>query len=550
MTIPVISVFDIKDVMAKYNYQNMRFLIVDNIKPSQDILKQYVMRLTGKQVESTHYAQDVATICQLKSYDVILLGYDLGENQKNGQQILEELRVNRYINRQCIVILITAEVSQAMVLAALEHKPDHYLCKPYSLNELDKRLNDCLRKKGTMALIYQALDDDMPLQVIKHCKNALKIKNKYKAECLGIMSRQYFNLQQYDKAKKIYGTYQNSANCQWATIGLGKVALHEKKLNHAEKLFKLLIKKYPLYLASYDWLAVTYEEQFHYLFAEDILEQALQLSPRSLTRLQKYAHLCIHNEHFDKATSAYEQNFKLAHNSIHHCADNTIKYVQALIEYSPSLSPVDAKKINTKAFSFMKQMTRDFRDVDIKIQSHLLSACLLEITRENDLAKSEFELGKTLLTREQTNIPAEKLIDISITLKKLNKNNLASQILLINDEQESEANSTNNQINLEKTLKQRAQADIELALTFYGQQKYQQAISKLQKAAVSFPKHSAIKLNLIQILLVSYEQGDRKTTELYNAKALLDELKGFTLNITDEERLKKMQKKYQLIASI
>jgi DNA-binding response OmpR family regulator len=125
----------------------MRFLIVDNVKPSQDILKQFIMRFPNKQVDSTHYAQDVIAICRQKTYDVILLGYDLGDNQKNGQQILEELRVNKYINQQCIVILITAEVSQSMVLAALEHKPDHYICKPYSLNNLNKRLTDSLRKK-------------------------------------------------------------------------------------------------------------------------------------------------------------------------------------------------------------------------------------------------------------------------------------------------------------------------------------------------------------------------------------------------------------------
>jgi len=538
--------------MATYNYQNMRFLIVDNIKPSQDILKQFVMRLTDKQVDSTHYAQDVVAICQQKPYDVILLGYDLGENQKNGQQILEELRVNRYINRQCIVILITAEVSQSMVLAALEHKPDHYLCKPYSLNDLDKRLNDCLHKKITMAPIYQALDDGMPLQVIKQCKTALAGNNPYKAECLGILSRQYFDLKQFDKAKEIYSMYQHSANCQWATIGLGKVALHEKKLNHAEKLFKLLIKKYPLYLSSYDWLAVTYEEQFHYLFAEEILEQALQLSPRSLARLKKYAHLCVHNNHYDKATLAYESNFKLAHNSIHHCADNTIKYVKALIEHSPSLAMVDAKKINSKAMSFMKQMTRDFKEVDVKIQSHLLSACLFEITKEKQLADEELKRGQVLLAREQNNIAAESLVDISKTLQKLNENSLAYEILLISDKDKSDTDVVVERDNKEATLgpREKAKENIELGLSLYEQKKYPQAIIKLQEAAVYFPEHIGIKLNLLQAFLVSYEEGLFKGSPLNKAKDLLDELSNDTLNKAESDRLKKMQKKYQQVAGI
>ena len=110
--------------MTNIDYTNKYFLVIDNIKPSHDILKKFAMSLTTKQVDSTHYATDVIPLCLEKEYDVILLGYDLGEKQKNGQQLLEELRLSEVISRHCIVIMITAEVSQAMVLAALEHKPE------------------------------------------------------------------------------------------------------------------------------------------------------------------------------------------------------------------------------------------------------------------------------------------------------------------------------------------------------------------------------------------------------------------------------------------
>lgn len=118
--------------MLSINYSNKKFLIIDNIKPSHDILKKFAMTLTTKQVDSTHYAQNVISLCLEKQYDIIFLGYDLGEKQKNGQQILEELRTSEVISRHCIIIIITA---------ALEHKPDSYLCKPYSINALHKRLN-------------------------------------------------------------------------------------------------------------------------------------------------------------------------------------------------------------------------------------------------------------------------------------------------------------------------------------------------------------------------------------------------------------------------
>ncbi len=533
--------------MTDYIYQNMRFLIVDNVKPSQDILKQFIMRFSNKQVDSTHYAQDVIAICRQKTYDVILLGYDLGDNQKNGQQILEELRVNKYINQQCIVMLITAEVSQSMVLAALEHKPDHYICKPYSLNSLYKRLTDSLRKKEALSAIYKALDENRPELVIKHCENVLKANTPYKSECLAIMSSQYFDLELFDEAKAIFETYQNNKNCQWATIGLGKVALHESKLELAETLFKKLINHYPLYLTSYDWLAITYEAQLNYLFAEEILEQALQLSPRSLSRLQKYAQLCTQNENYDKATIAYKQNYKLARNSIHHCADNVLNYVNALIEYTPTLTTSEAKKENNKAFTYMKDMTRDFNGADLKIQSHLLSACLLKITKEESLANKHIDQAEVILAKEQMNIPEDSLHKIAKCLNRLNMTVLASQILVSDN---SLASSDSEPDIHSKNMKEKAQAAIESSLHLYKEKKYPQAIKKLVEADESFPNHSGIKMNLIQVLLMSYAESEEQLSLLNNVRRKIIEISSLNLNTVEQERLKKMKKKYQLIAGI
>lgn len=528
-------------------FKNMNFLIVDNIKPSQEILKQFALRFTSKQVESTHYAQDVAAICKQKQYDIILLGYDLGDGQKNGQQVLEELRVNRYINRQCIVILITAEISQAMVLAALEHKPDHYLCKPYSLNDLDKRLTACLHKKVHMAGIFDALDNNLPQIAIEQCNVALTENPIYKTECLGIMSRQYFDLGEYDKAREIYNSYQHAKNCQWATIGLGKLALHDRDLKQAEQLFKQLIVNHPLYLSSYDWLAVTYEEQLLYLLAEETLEKALSLSPRSLNRLQKYAQLCVQNEHFDKAVIALEKNYHLAHNSIHHCAENTIQYVKALLEHNTKISITEAKKSNTKAFSFMKKMNRDFKSTDIKIQTHLLTAGLYEITKERDLAHEHLADGEKLLLREQENLPTNKIIEIADILNKLHREHLANQILNESEKKIPAKNTTQ----IDKTgKKDKAQKFIDDALASFRKGHYQEALKKLEEAHTILPKHKGIKINLAHLSLMSYENKKVGNIKLHNIDRILIELSKEGLSQDERGRLNKMKKKYQQLAGI
>jgi len=542
--------------MTSIDYTNKYFLVIDNIKPSHDILKKFAMSLTTKQVDSTHYATDVIPLCLEKEYDVILLGYDLGEKQKNGQQLLEELRLSEVISRHCIVIMITAEVSQAMVLAALEHKPDSYLCKPYTVSELNKRLNTCSRKKQAMTPVYQALENDDKALVISLVNRALVNNTPYRAECLGIKSRQLFELQEFEKAKEIYKTYQNEKNCTWANIGLGKIALEENELENAENIFKSIIKLQPLYLPSYDWLALTYTKKFNNIFAEETLKEALKLSPRSVLRLKKYAGLCFENEHFENATNAYGQVYSLAYNSIHHSPHNALLFAKSLVNYSTELPLLEAKKMNNKAFSMLSQVNKNFNQPDIKIQSYLLSACLLENVHDYMVAKNKLDRGLQLLDLERHNIDPDGLKNIASSLTKLNRRSKASQLLTSANQQQTNKMSSpgkigelsNEQLNGGYTAT--AQKALTIGKELYESKNYDDAIESLTQALLLLPDHNGIKLNLLQVLLSAYEANNSKTHELKSAKKIILELISIPKNDEEYVRFKKIKRKYQqLVAS-
>jgi len=542
--------------MATINYQNKRFLIVDSIRPSHDILKKFVMSHTNKQVDSTPCAQDITSMCLEKQYDVILLGYDLGEKQKNGQQILEELRISELISRNCVVIIITAEVKQSMVLAALEHKPDSYLCKPYSLQELHNRLQKCIAKKTSMAEIYQAIDEDDKDLAISLVNNALIHNTPYKAECLGIKSRQLFDLERFDQAQKIYTAYQNKDNCHWASIGLGKIALQKNEFSNAETIFKNIIEQQPLYLPSYDWLASTYEKSNNKLYAEEVLEQALKLSPRSLGRQKTYAKLCFANKHYEKATSAYQQVYHLAQNSIHQSPEITLMFVKSLATYSASLPLNVAKRMNNRAFSMLSQMNKNYQQVALKIQAYLLSACLLENTHDHIAAKHKLELGLTLLDNERHNIDLDSLTNIADSLTKLNRNNKASQILLSVNQQQANNSTISEKIGelseeqLNESYTAKAQKALKFGKALFEAKEYNQAINALTDALLIFPNHTSIKLNLLQVLLTSYEEDKLNTEAIIKAKKIILEMLSLNKGDTAYSRFKKMKKKYQQLAGI
>lgn len=541
--------------MAAVNYRDKQFLIVDNIKPSLDILKKFAWTLTEKNVDSTLYAQDVISMCLEKNYDVILLGYDLGLNKKNGQQVLEELRQSETISRHCVVIMITAEVSQAMVLAAIEHKPDDYLSKPYTLAELQKRLDKCVRKKSSMAPIYKAAEEGDIKGSIALIDKALKNHTPYKIECLGIKSRQLFELKEYEQAQHIYKRYVEESNCQWAGIGLGKIALLNHDYHSAETIFKNIIDKSPLYLPSYDWLATTYKKQLNNLSAEETLALAIRLSPRSVSRVQNYANLCFSNAHYQEATEAFLQVNKLAYNSIHQSPLNPLMYAKSLANFSNELPLVEAKKLNNTAFAMMNEMNRTYRQAALKIESLLCSASLLENVHDYSIAKKKLSLGLSLLDKEQNNIDDDSLKGIAQTLKKLNINSRAAQLILKANQQE--INSTNetkigalSKQQLGQSYTEKAQKALIDSKALFDSKHYDKAISYLNEALLIFPNHMGIKLNLIQVLLAAYEKDNEHAETLQQAKKMIISL----LNITKENehyvRFKRMKKKYQQLAGI
>jgi len=539
--------------MSNIDYGDKRFLVADNIKQSRDTLKIFAYSLGAMKVDTNHHAPDIFSLCESVEFDVILLGYDLGEGKKNGQQILEELRAKQLISRHCTIVMITAEVSQAMVLAALEHKPDEYLAKPYTLNDLSTRLERCFLKKNTMLKIYQAMDNDNFQQVIHLCEHEIINNSRYKTECLGIQSRQHFELAQFDEAKAIYDAYLGATNCQWAAIGLGKIALLNDEFSLAIHYFDAVVESHPLYLSAYDWLAKAYVLDQQPNLAEEVLEKALLVSPRSVPRLKKYADLCLSNENFNKATNAFSKTTDLAYYSVHKKPENAIQFVESLLEYADNLSVFHIRRLNNKAFKALTEMVKDFNSAELKIHSQLLTARLHEKAKEPNLAKEMIKGAERLLNRFKNQLSQSGTLSIAKSLLALERKSSAHNLL----NHLAQANPDNTEVlaqiyslsdkPLRESDKIAAQNALEVSNNLYRANHYSLAIAKLNKALIHFPNHIGIKLNLLQTLIVSFDKDHDRVDDFEQAKILINEFKSLTPDSESYKRFVTLYEKYSLV---
>ena len=127
-------------------YSNMRFLVVDDFSDFRSSVKGMLGQMAAQHIDIAANGEEALSLCRKTRYDVILHDYNLGEG-KNGQQVLEELHHEKLISPHCIFVMVTAESSQAMVMAALEFEPDAYLTKPFNRASLQQRLDKLVERK-------------------------------------------------------------------------------------------------------------------------------------------------------------------------------------------------------------------------------------------------------------------------------------------------------------------------------------------------------------------------------------------------------------------
>jgi len=141
--------------MPRLDLAKLRFLLIDDFANYRSMLRSILASCGAVEIDDAKDAKEALNKVSYNKYDIILCDYNLGDGQ-NGQQLLEEIMHRHLIPYGTIYIMITAENTQSMVMAAVEYRPDGYLSKPFPKELLVKRLETLVENKSIMKDIYKA----------------------------------------------------------------------------------------------------------------------------------------------------------------------------------------------------------------------------------------------------------------------------------------------------------------------------------------------------------------------------------------------------------
>ncbi|WP_101757127.1 tetratricopeptide repeat-containing response regulator [Oceanicoccus sp. KOV_DT_Chl] len=486
-------------------YKQKTALVIDDFPDMRGSIRRMLDNFGMIRVDTASNGEEAILKCEENPYDIILADYNLGDN-KNGQQILEELRFKNILQNKTIYMMITAETTKDMVFGALEYQPDDYLTKPFTQGVLQKRLDRLVLEKESLYEINNAMDTLDFDRAIELCQERIELHDKYEQRCYKIMGSCFLKKHRYSQAKKVYEEILDERELEWASIGLGKSLMALGDLDEAEGVFDKLINDGCLCLEIYDCLADIKTRQGDIEAAQKLLEKAIEVSPNAIVRQEKLAEISEDNHDWERAELSRKKVIRLGNNSVYESPEQHFNLVRC-INSEISHNPDNAKAKIKDAEEALKKVKRKYKDHEnIELQSDILEAGVHASAGNTEKSQEKIKDIQQRISGT-ANKSAELMLDMAKTYKSVGDHEKAQSIL--KDLAESHQNNPEicqaiDRISDEPLSKEGKQKAIELnqeGKDLFATKEYSKAIRLFSQALKHYPNNIGLNLNLMLALV-------------------------------------------------
>jgi DNA-binding response OmpR family regulator len=391
--------------------QQLRYLIIDDFDQMRVSFKGMLTSYGATDVTTCSSGEKAIKLLANNSYDVVICDYNLGDG-KDGQQVLEEVRHLGYLGHAATFFMITAESNMPMVMSALEHQPDDYMIKPINRDVLHHRLTVALKRKTQLRPIDEALVREDKVSAIAMCRERSGKDLKQRLYLAKLQAELCLEIKRYDEAEEIYREILAIRDFPWALFGLAKINFLIGEYKKAEAGLRALLEQNHLYLEVYDWLVELLQKRDESVEAQQLLEEAVMLSPKAVARQRKLGLVAEANGDIERAERAYQAAIRWGKNScfasaleyrrlaeIYQNSGNAPKVVRLLVEGRKRFSNQPAERIRMLCGQALAHQQQGMAaDVDLYLDEamHLLDECKREVTAKHllEVADDLFRLSR------------------------------------------------------------------------------------------------------------------------------------------------------------
>jgi len=495
------------------NFSDKHVLIIEDQRPFLLLLRGLVHSMGATNVVMKSSAEKAISLCKKQKFDIIVSDLHLGNDKRNGFELIEELRTRRLVKPTTILLIISADSARPVVLGSIERRPDDYLIKPFSQVQLKSRLNRAWQKRQFLSKVFEKIAVEDFNSAIDVCEDLLASPTPYKGTCEQLLVELYLQVNQPDKALDVLTPYINGKPILWTQIALAKTYLELKKLDEAIELAETIIKRNRFNADAHDILASAHQAKKQGDVAVSAIEQAIKLSPYSLTRHLNACEIARSNDNFELAATSSLAIWELSKrtvnsNSLHWCG-----YVRSLLDVAQYTDDRRTKNkyqqealLTLQRGKFDEYLLRSDDEFDVSIFTHIMNARINAIDGKMLDAKRNLVQSQVDIEAKYATPPAAYLPDSIKVMYDLGEYDDAIQLQALLKEQEIELDSNSTILLQSESLKAKHkvanyQKFNREGISLYQEGKYEKAKASFTLAQGFAPVNTGVALNLLQCLL-------------------------------------------------
>lgn len=266
----------------------VRVLMVDPYDASRAVLRETINQLGCKRFSSAgSYADAMRALRGADgAIDLIFCEYNLN-GSRDGQQLLEELRSEQVISLRTAFFMVTGESSYKRVVSVAEFAPDDYLVKPYSTEQLNRRLARTLHKKQVLAPAYALIESGAHGDAVDACLRIAQAHRAFIADCWRLAIDVLISAGDDARAEVLLKQLLALKALPWAVLGLARVRALQGDLDSAAAMLEKLIDGNPDFLRVHDVLADIRLRQGARAEAMRVLKLAAGKSSANVARMRR-----------------------------------------------------------------------------------------------------------------------------------------------------------------------------------------------------------------------------------------------------------------------
>jgi tetratricopeptide (TPR) repeat protein len=523
-------------VPAQKPNAEIEVLIIDGQALVHTVVRGALLDAGIGKVQSAHNAYSALRLCQRTRFDMVLIAFDV-KSDKDGFNLLEEMKFKGYITKTTCLIFLSADTSKGLVNCVVEMEPTDFWVKPLGRSTVEKRIKQIITIEQKLYALRYCFDHGEYATVIYYAERQLKdpTLTSYYPHINRLIGKSLFDLKQYEAAQEFYEKLAKNYSYGWVQVGLAGTLLKQDKIDEATELTSELLTRDDTKFATYDLLAEYHIDKEDYQQGYEIIQEATKLAPRSIERNRKSWNLARLNHDRMGQYLATRNIAKYAKNSIHDSPDLQLNVIRSGLDLAATLSETESNKVLISTEKTVEKLKQDYgAATELADQLTIIEVRLLNL-RQN---KKQAEQVMLSHTRADALKNFEDNLD---KVKAFHEVGLWEQSLLLLDQMKSDVghDSFTGKVlaeYLEQESKERQDIRYspkelgEMASSHYKNKRYKPAYNLLCQASQLSPNNANITISLLKVLAILAEEEGLLDEETECVEKCLEALEGVTLS--------------------